>query len=159
MIHYVSEMHRYAAEDYEVNIDLTGPYLEVYPIINYISENNGFSSNVGNTFLKRCDVFDFPTQVYYSKMNTVLRFHDESRTIVRCCPDERFDFEKGAMMAFLKHNLDDVRWKSFKNNHNQFDTSPWEEKNSARILIIVMFGQNVYDKLIREAQEAWDRTK
>lgn len=120
----------------------------VMHMFNSINHNRSYNLRIvtKNTLLK----------VIYSGPCTILFDQNGHKTIVRCTETEKFDHEKGAMMAFLKRYLSKEQWKTFVSSYWDH---PRKEKTAARALILVMFGRDVHDKLIKVADEAWERSK
>ena len=92
-----------------------------------------------------------PKKLIFSGPCTILEFSDGSKSIVRCTKSEKFDSEKGVMMAYLKHMLPRSKWKSLT---KQYHSTPKKEKAAAEALIRVDFREGVLRYLIKMINDA-----
>lgn len=93
----------------------------------------------------------FPKKLIFSGPCTILEFSDGSKSIVRCTKSEKFDHEKGVMMAYLKHVLPSHKWKAFTKQYHDMGT---KEKIAAEALIRVGFGEDVFRYLMKMIDNA-----
>lgn len=93
----------------------------------------------------------FPKKLIFSGPCTILEFSNGSKSIVRCTKSEKFDHEKGVMMAYLKHMLPSDKWKALT---EQYHSTPKKEKAAAEALIRVGFGEGVLLYLMKMINDA-----
>lgn len=83
-------------------------------------------------------------KVIFSGQCTIL-FINGKKTIVRCA-GEQFNYDKGAMMAFLKYALPKDQWNRLLDGFH-------DSVQTLRSLIKIVYGEDVYDKLMKAVKD------
>lgn len=117
-----------------------GRYSKASFINTYRSNAKKYLDNYG---VRHFEALHKDIKIIFSGPCTILFINGE-KTVVRCA-GEPFEYEKGAMMAFLKYTLPKEKWNRLLDMYHR---KPKKEKEVAEALIRILYGDDVYARLI-----------